>query len=123
MRCIVLANILLCFFLVICPGGFSIGKSVFFIFNFIGLMQCSKILSVISSTDWERIIRAMKLHQYFEFGPPSKDPFLFCQIQLSLDTVQLLKINRYSYTHDLLLIGGMNINPPKNMIWKDNFLL
>jgi hypothetical protein len=43
-------------------------------------MQCSKTLSVISS-------RVMKLHQYFELGPASKDPFSFCQIQLSLDTV------------------------------------
>jgi hypothetical protein len=51
-------------------------------------MQCSKILSVISSTDWERTIQAMKLHQYFEFGPSSQDPFSFCQIQLALNTVQ-----------------------------------
>jgi hypothetical protein len=51
-------------------------------------MQCSKILSVISSTDWERTIRAMKLHQYFEFGPASQDPFSFFQIQLALDTVK-----------------------------------
>jgi hypothetical protein len=29
----------------------------------------------------------MKLHQYFEFGPASQDPFSFCQIQLALDTV------------------------------------
>jgi hypothetical protein len=29
----------------------------------------------------------MKLHQYFEFGPASQDPFSFCQIQLGLDTV------------------------------------
>ncbi len=52
-------------------------------------MQCSKTLSVISSTDWERTIRAMKLHQYFEFGPSSQDPFSFCQIQFALDTVWL----------------------------------
>ncbi len=32
-------------------------------------------------------IGAMKLHQYFEFGPASQDPFPFCQIQLALDTV------------------------------------
>jgi hypothetical protein len=50
-------------------------------------MQCSKTLSVISSTDWERTIRAMKLHQYFEFGPTSQDPFSFFQIQIALDTV------------------------------------
>jgi hypothetical protein len=30
----------------------------------------------------------MKLHQHFEFGPASQDPFSFCQIQLALDTVQ-----------------------------------
>ncbi len=59
----------------------------FLYFSFIGLMQCSKILSVISSTDWERTIWVMKLHQYFEFGPSSQDPFSFCQIQLALDTV------------------------------------
>ncbi len=29
----------------------------------------------------------MKLHQYFEFGPSSQNPFSFCQIQLALDTV------------------------------------
>ncbi len=63
-----------------------------FLFNFIDLMQCSKTLSVISSTDWESAIRALKLHQYFEFGPASQDPFSFCQIQLALDTV-------YSYIH------------------------
>ncbi len=50
-------------------------------------MQCSKTLSVISSTDSERTIPAMKLHQYFEFGPASQDLFSFCQIQLALDTV------------------------------------
>ncbi len=80
MRCIVLAKVLLCFLKLFCTGGFLY-------FNFIGLMQCSKILSVISSTDWERIIRVMKLHQYFEFEPSSQDPFSFCQIQLALDTV------------------------------------
>ncbi len=32
-------------------------------------------------------IGAMKLHQHFEFGPASQDPFSFCQIQLALDTV------------------------------------
>jgi hypothetical protein len=59
----------------------------FLYFNFIGLMQCSKTLSVISLTDWERTNRAIKLHQYFEIGPASQDPFSFCQIQLALDTV------------------------------------
>jgi hypothetical protein len=63
----------------------------FLYFNFIGLMQCSKILSVISSPDWERTIWVMKLYQYFEFGPSSQDPFSFCQIQLALDTVQCNK--------------------------------
>ncbi len=29
----------------------------------------------------------MKLHQHFEFGPASHDPFSFCQIQLALNTV------------------------------------
>jgi hypothetical protein len=51
-------------------------------------MQCSKILSVISSTDWERTIRAMKFRQYFELGPSSQDLFSFGQIQLALDTVK-----------------------------------
>jgi hypothetical protein len=32
----------------------------------------------------------MKLHQHFEFGPSSQDPFSFCQIQLALDTVFLV---------------------------------
>jgi hypothetical protein len=50
-------------------------------------MQCSQTLSVISSTDWEKNIGAMKLHQHFEFGPAWQDPFSFCQIQLALDTV------------------------------------
>jgi hypothetical protein len=36
--------------------------------------------------------RAMKLHQYFEFGPASQDPFSFCQIQLALDTVHMMKL-------------------------------
>jgi hypothetical protein len=31
----------------------------------------------------------MKLHQHFEFGPASQDPFSFCQIQLALDTVRV----------------------------------
>jgi hypothetical protein len=30
----------------------------------------------------------MKLHQHFEFGPASLDPFSFSQIQIALDTVQ-----------------------------------
>ncbi len=30
----------------------------------------------------------MKLHQHFEFGPASQDPFSFSQIQLALDTVK-----------------------------------
>jgi hypothetical protein len=51
-------------------------------------MQCRQTLSVISPTDWERTIGAMKLHQHFEFGPASLDPFSFCQIQLALDTVR-----------------------------------
>jgi hypothetical protein len=59
----------------------------FLYFNNIGLMKCSQTLSVISSTDWEKTIGAMKLHQHFEFGPASQDTFSFCQIQLALDTV------------------------------------
>ncbi len=66
---------------------FSISKSGFLHLNFIGLLQCNKILSVINSMDWERIIRAGKPPQYFEFGPSSQDPFSFCQIQLTLNTV------------------------------------
>jgi hypothetical protein len=31
----------------------------------------------------------MKLHQHFEFGPASQNPFSFCQIQLALDTVRV----------------------------------
>jgi hypothetical protein len=75
------------FFIVILHGWIFNWQISFLYFNFIGLMQCSKTLSVISSTDWERIIRAMKLHQYFEFGPSSQDPFSFCHIQLALMTV------------------------------------
>ncbi len=77
-----------CVFLVIMHGWIFNWQISFLYFNFIGLMQCSKTLSIISSTDWERTIWAMKLHQYFEFGPASQDPFSFCQIQLTLDTVQ-----------------------------------
>jgi hypothetical protein len=84
--CIVLAYVSLCV-LVILHGLIFHWQVSFLYFNFIGLMQCSKTLSVISSTDWERTIPAMKLHQYFEFGPPSQDPFSFCQILLALDTV------------------------------------
>ncbi len=29
----------------------------------------------------------MKIHQHFEFGPASQDPFSSCQIQVALDTV------------------------------------
>jgi hypothetical protein len=36
----------------------------------------------------------MKLHQHFEFGLASQDPFSFCQIQLALDTVQLRQRDR-----------------------------
>ncbi len=75
------------FFIVILHRSIFNWQISFLCFNFIGLMQCSKTLSVISSTDWERTIRAMKLHQYFEFGPSSQDPFSFCQIQLALNTV------------------------------------
>ncbi len=60
-------------------------------------MQCSKKLSVISSTDWERTIRAMKLHQYFEFGPASQDPFSFCQIQLTINTLYVKLYARVEY--------------------------
>jgi hypothetical protein len=59
------------FFLVILHRWIFNWQISFLYFNFIGLMQCSKTLSVISSTDWERTIRAMKLHEYFEFGPAS----------------------------------------------------
>jgi hypothetical protein len=75
------------FFKVILHGLIFKWQISFLYFNFFGLMQCSKTLSVISSTDWERTIQAMKLHQYFEFGPSSQVPFSFCQIQLALDTV------------------------------------
>jgi hypothetical protein len=75
------------FFLVILHGWIFNWQISFLYFNFIGLMQCSKTLSVINSTDWESTIQAMKLHQYFEFGPSSQDPFSFCQLQLALDTV------------------------------------
>ena len=78
-----------CFFLVILYGWILNWQISFLYFNFIGLMQCSKTLSVISSTDWERTIQAMKLHQNFEFGPASQDPFSICQIQLALDTVYI----------------------------------
>jgi hypothetical protein len=102
MRYIVLANISLCFFLVILHGWIFNWQFSFLYFNFIGLMQRSKTLSVISSTDWESTIRAMKLHQYFEFGPSSQDPFSFCQIQLALDTVYseptLSRISRFTVT-------------------------
>jgi hypothetical protein len=37
----------------------------------------------------KRTIGEMKLHQHFEFGPASQDPFSFCQIQLALDTVYI----------------------------------
>jgi hypothetical protein len=87
MRCIVLTNVSLCFFFVIMHGWILNWQISFLYFNFIGIMQCSKPLSVISSTDWERSIQAMKLHQYFEFGPASQDPFSFCQKQLALDTM------------------------------------
>jgi hypothetical protein len=60
-------------------------------------MQCSKTLTVIKSTDWERTIRAMKLHQYFEFGPASQDPFSFCQIQIAHDTEKLGMLLAYSH--------------------------
>ncbi len=66
-------------------------------------MQCSKTLSVISSTHWERTIRAMKLHQYFEFGPASQDPFSFCQILLALDTVHALQ-----YHPVALMVSGIS---------------
>jgi hypothetical protein len=88
MRCIVLANVSLCFFIIMHGSIFNWQVS-FLYFDFIGLMQCSKTLFVISSTDWERTTQAMKLHQYFEFGPSSQDPFSFCQIQLALDTVYI----------------------------------
>jgi hypothetical protein len=55
----------------------------FLYLNFIGLLQCNKILSVINSMDWDRTIPARKPPQYFEFGPASQDPFSFCQIQLA----------------------------------------
>ncbi len=98
MRCNVLATVLLCFFLVILHD---------WIFNwqisFLGLMQCSKTLSNIISTDWERTIGGMKLHQYFELGPASQDPFSFCQIQIALDTVYSRE-KRY-VTHLELCLG------------------
>ncbi len=68
-------------------GGFSISKSVFFIS--ITLDQCSAAKPYLSSVQriGKRTIGAMKLHQHFEFGPASQDPFSFCQIQLALNTV------------------------------------
>jgi hypothetical protein len=62
-------------------------KSVFFIS--ITLVLCSAAKPYLSSVQQigKRTIGAMKLHQHFEFGPASQDPFSFCQIQLALDTV------------------------------------
>ncbi len=69
-------------------GGFSISKSVFFIS--ITLVSCSAAKPYLSSVQQigKRTIGAMKLHQQFEFGPASQDPFSFCRIQLALDTVR-----------------------------------
>jgi hypothetical protein len=68
----------------------------FLYFSNIGLMQCSQTLSVISPKRIEkRTIGAIKLHQHFEFGPASQDPFSFCQIQLALDTVQDIWVYPY----------------------------
>ncbi len=76
-------------------------------------MQCSKTLSIINSTDRERTIRAMKLHQYFEFGPASQDPFSFCQIQLALDTVWSCVSSRKVCLKDQTLDNSRN--PPRKV--------
>jgi hypothetical protein len=78
MRCIVLANVSLCF-LVIMHWWIFNWQISFLYFSFIGLMQCSKTLSVISSTDWERTIRAMKFHQYLSLGPLRRIHFHFAK--------------------------------------------
>ncbi len=77
-----------CMQISIMDGRFFDQLTSFLYLNFIGLLQCNKKLSVISSMDWERTIPARKPSQYFEFGPASQDPFSFCQMQLALNTVQ-----------------------------------
>jgi hypothetical protein len=83
-------------------GGFLISKSVFFIS--ITLVYCSAAKPYPSSVQRirKRTIGAMKLHQHFEFGPASQDPFSFCQIQLALDTVwiRMLSVVTYPWTYE-----------------------
>ncbi len=73
-------------------------KSVFFIS--ITLVQCSAAKPYPSSVQQigKRTNEAMKLHQHFDFGPASQDPFSFCQIQLALETVysKMSALKKYS---------------------------
>jgi hypothetical protein len=80
-------------------------------------MQCSKTLSVISSTDWERTIRVMKLHQYFEFGPASQDSFSFCQIQLDLNTVYDAPFQSAGVAGSTIMYSS-TANILKALVWK-----
>jgi hypothetical protein len=50
-------------------------------------MQCSQPYPSSVQRIGKRTIETVNLHQHFEFGPASQDPFSFCQIQLTLNTV------------------------------------
>ncbi len=62
----------------------------------------------------------MKLHQHFEFGPASQDPFSFCQIQLALETVYavqnaktisacIIELNKYISRTRVVVLVRLNI--------------
>ncbi len=60
----------------------------------------------------------MKLHQHFEFGPASQDPFSFGQIQLALNTVQEPR-NQDKYAAFVYIIKGLQAEkkPPNKTTW------
>jgi hypothetical protein len=56
----------------------------------------------------------MKLHQHFEFGPASQDPFSFCQIQLALNTVQTKSYGLWTTLYqEQAVFGKMKMDPAK----------
>jgi hypothetical protein len=80
MRCIVLANVSLCFFFYSAGVDFQlVNQFSLFEFHWSNAVQQNSIHHQFNGLG--------KDHSSYEFGPASQDPFSFCQIQFALNTV------------------------------------
>jgi hypothetical protein len=64
----------------------------------------------------------MKLHQHFEFGPASQDPFSFCQIQLALITVYDTRGERSLGLFCCLILSGVYSTVRKSKKYSGHWL-